>query len=90
MEHVWVLDFNAENEDTGDYMGWRTVHATKESAVQLMFARFDELGVDYDSPALEVTASSEADDGSECKDFTASQWGWERISYGVQRTEVLA
>lgn len=88
---VWVLDFSAVEADTGDeVVGWQSVHSTKESAVKGMFAQFDELLVDYDSPDVQVTASAEADNGSEWKHFTAPTYGWERISYSVHRMPVEA
>lgn len=88
---VWVLDFEANGPEGGDYDGWQSVHATKLSAIRRIITKLAEHGVGFadlksgESGTL-VTAHNRADNGSEAVDLLLPD-GTE-IGYGVHRMPV--
>lgn len=59
---VWVLDFEAEGPEAGDYDGWQSVHATPDGATNRFNERLRE-HVDVTEPAEDYNRTS-AEDGS--------------------------
>lgn len=78
---VWVLDVEAEGPEGGDYDGWQSVHASRESAI----GRLVEKLVEYGLGDVEPQGSATADNGSISGDYEV---GGVSVSYGVHRMPV--
>ena len=83
MSDVWVLDFDAEGPEASDFAGYRSVHASRDGAVNRLMEHMAGLGIDLSHG--QTLAAATADNGSYSADVVIE--GVE-ISYGVHRVPV--
>ncbi|AAD17606.1 hypothetical protein TM4_39 [Mycobacterium phage TM4] len=82
-DEVWVLDFEAEGPEPGDYVGYQSVHRTRDGASNRLLERLAD--VDVDVAEVEALGGAQADDGSYAGELDADGM---TISYGVHRMPI--
>lgn len=95
LNQVWVLDFEAKGPEPGDYVGYRSVHATREGATtrlrDQLVARPGEVDP-ADLDALGITKAADSCLEPITEDFGSFAGDFEldgvTISYGVHRMPV--
>lgn len=83
---VWVLDFEAADDDGSEFDGWRSVHASRDGATARLVDRLHAIGIDIGrtSPA-DLGGVVHADNGSYAGDVDICGVA---VSYGVHRMPI--